>query len=927
MKKYLYKNKYFIFTGLLSFVLLLNIYFLNLFVRDAYKIFFFNTNKIYYTNMSSFTSKLQDSIINNLEKTIKKVKLKYGFEKQNEFKFEDLYLFFSETSKNTLETNLPDTATYKYEDGYMLYNSKINEIDFRYRGDNNWHFINDKKSLKIKTKKKSLYKKIWKFNIIAPKTDQQLNNILAYQLATELQLLSPKQYPVRLHINNNYHGLYYFVEQIDESFLRNRFLMPGDIYVGEGSGFKDSYMGIWDENHLVKTLFTSADPWHKSAINNHFDDDNKDPLRKLIYIINNNTYKSKKELSNLLDLESWATFAIYKSLLITYHFDKIHNWKLYYDPWKQMFFPIVWDPMGFRRQFNQFGEILHLKIMQELFRNGDFLEIYFNKINFLNESGMIDRIHENIKNTVDDYLFEVNYDPNLHSSNVEKVEQNIAQLLSNVNNNFGEFKKRYKNSLNSNLFFSQDTKNSVIISGLNKNLYDKFEIEFYDETSLNSLTNVSIEHDYNVYDETFSHSTILPITRNGKNRLYFNFDYFPNLKISKLYYEKDKYFKKSKLVDYQSSYLKINFNKNISVKNIVLHGSSKKSIRLVKNTKSIDNQPFFFTTPQSNINSKKIILTGENVFEENKTFNEEVIIMPGTILKLKSGVSLFFNNSVSANGSFKKPIKVLSNDPLSLPWGTFGINNAETVNLNHVHFDNGSGYKDSTKEYSAMLSIHNVKEFTLRNCKISNSFIVDDMLHVVYSNGSVINSSFQNSFADAIDIDISKVIFDGLKVENAGNDGLDLMSSEVIVSSSTITSSKDKGISVGENSYVSVYNSDIKNNFKGIEVKDGSKAIIDSTKIIHNNTDISAYKKNWRYGSPGYLFFVDSDTNLNNISLKDNSQIYIDKNQDQNGINTIINPNNISKIKKIKNYDLFKNDFRNFMKFVDNNTKFQVNND
>ena len=56
-----------------------------------------------------------------------------------------------------------------------------------------------------------------------------------------------------------------------------------------------------------------------------------------------------------------------------------------------------------------------------------------------------------------------------------------------------------------------------------------------------------------------------------------------------------------------------------------------------------------------------------------------------------------------------------------------------------------------------MLSIHNVENFKPQDCKLSNSFIVDDMLHVVYSNGSIINSDFENSFADAIDIDISKV--------------------------------------------------------------------------------------------------------------------------------------------------------------------------
>ena len=126
---------------------------------------------------------------------------------------------------------------------------------------------------------------------------------------------------------------------------------------------------------------------------------------------------------------------------------------------------------------------------------------------------------------------------------------------------------------------------------------------------------------------------------------------------------------------------------------------------------------------------------------------------------------LYFLTTLFTLKDLSRIYQVISKKPMSLPWGTFGIKNANEVFLKHVHFDNGSGYKDSIKEYSAMLSIHNVENFKLQDCKLSNSFIVDDMLHVVYGNGSIINSDFENSFADAIDIDISKVTFDGLKLK------------------------------------------------------------------------------------------------------------------------------------------------------------------
>ena len=111
------------------------------------------------------------------------------------------------------------------------------------------------------------------------------------------------------------------------------------------------------------------------------------------------------------------------------------------------------------------------------------------------------------------------------------------------------------------------------------------------------------------------------------------------------------------------------------------------------------------------------------------------------------------------------------------------------------------------------------------------------------------------------------------------------MESEVSVKNTLIKNSKDKGISTGESSKLKVYDSVIENNNVGIASKDRSEANIFNSKFNFNIFQLSAYKKNWRYGSAGKIFannlnFLAAE---NLISSKNNSEIII-QNSKFNGV-------------------------------------------
>ena len=64
-----------------------------------------------------------------------------------------------------------------------------------------------------------------------------------------------------------------------------------------------------------------------------------------------------------------------------------------------------------------------------------------------------------------------------------------------------------------------------------------------------------------------------------------------------------------------------------------------------------------------------------------------------------------------------------------------------------------------------MLSIHDTSEIVLENILLEKNKVYDDTLHFVYGNNIKINNCYiNNAFADAIDIDISKISIDPVEL-------------------------------------------------------------------------------------------------------------------------------------------------------------------
>jgi len=261
-----------------------------------------------------------------------------------------IHLFVAEASKKSLEEHLPQSGREYVEAHLMHPDGAIRKASIKYRGDFHWHWAFPKKSMRVKTKKSKLYRGMRQINFIAPKWPEQLNNYLSYRLAHRMEILAPRAEMVEVFVNGRNTGVHLMVEQLEEMVLRHNDRMPGDLYVGELIA-RDRYNGI--DNHV----FHHPRLWEKAAVNNHYPEESRAPIEKLCdLVVALRSEATVGELRALLDLDAWGRFAAFRVLTASPHYDHTHNWRLYYDPWRHVIEPIVWDTNGWHPNLRTGGE-------------------------------------------------------------------------------------------------------------------------------------------------------------------------------------------------------------------------------------------------------------------------------------------------------------------------------------------------------------------------------------------------------------------------------------------------------------------------------------------------------------------------------------------------------------------------------------------
>lgn len=758
----------------------------------------------------------------------------------------------------------------------MLINNTTISGKLKPRGDTASHWANKYKSWRFTTNKKKLINGNHKVNFIILKTRNLLNNHLSYKTAKLIDLLSPDSSLVTFSINNEKDTLKLMVEQINENFLRKNKIMPSDIYKGDNFGRKMVNVdGV--------SLFDNPSLWTKESYNNHYKKNNKKPLVDMIQKLHSDKF-------DRLDLYEFAKFSAFIDIIGTKHHDTYHNWLVYYDSYKEKMYPIVWDPMGF-----EFGggpkdeysnNIITSLLLESLHRNYKFIkykhsilfDFYTNKerdfLNMLTREFKIAKEKVDLVNFgIDRKLNYVGYDELIrlldkyHQDIISRYNKRKILFLSKAT------EENYKYAFVDNkirLSIDGDKLIKKVILKLNSEpKISKFKVKF-------QLNGSDVSQDISVNLDLNEKQIIIPISilSNVKQKLIkykeYNSTYIKDLSFDEATYDIEGY--------------------DVGlVEKIYLEFLSGETIE-VNRVDSLEAKSF------SNVfdivdeyKEQTITWSGDISIKGLRTINSDINIKPGTRVILHKDASLIVNGKVSAVGVDNNPILFIAENNKN-PWGAIVIKGQKSNGsiFKNCIFQGGSGNKGEFHEYTAMLSIHNVKNVLIDKCKFYDSRVTDDMVHVVYSDVTINNTIFKNSFSDALDADISSLKVNNSQFIDSGNDAIDLMTTDASVTNSVFLNSFDKGISVGESSNISASDNVFKNNKIGVQSKDSSTAYIRNSSFSNNNIAVDLYHKNWRYEKGGSMHVENSVLNGNdkNYVVDKKSSLIIDGNRyEKNDIN------------------------------------------
>ena len=763
-----------------------------------------------------------------------------------------LYIVIPEANLAQLESHMPQSG-FEYVAGRIIRDGKLSKVKVKYRGDTFYRWAWDKKSIRIKTSKKSLFDGIRSINLLAPRTPEQVNNYLSYRLAKMMGVLAPKTELGRLVINGEDRGVHILVEQIKELTLRNAALMPGDIYRGELIG-KDRF----GPGAPTDSLFRSAAVWDKVAINNHYPEPSKAPLEHLIKLVQQSHLPSaQKQLSQIMDMKAWGRFAAFESLTQTTHTDEIHNWRIYFDPWRSRFVPIVWDPMGWHNTLRGQpirSEFIQNSLMKALYSNGDFIRARSGALHTFFDNNTDKEFLKLVSKTIRIMVKEVSSDPYLNPPQPDTVNRWLRLLERKIGYVFGE---------KDDIFLENDPRLNLVIASTRLDAHNldllvrgKHPVKQL-RLNLSEAASAPIRAVVRYNLPTGEEEIDFPVVAtNAGKHLLIRGGFLPDLTVRPEVNHRS-------TLQSDPGFYRIEL-KGLPPRTRILSAEVDRGHGWIP-TESVESiTPAVFSQLYAPVAldtvSEPIVWSGEVTLEGHHILDRPLVIEPGTSVNLGPEATLVLKNRLIAEGTEEMPIRFRPAIGEQRPWGAVVLSGrgADGSVLSHCEMTGGSGLKGDLFEYSAMLSIHDVKDVVISDCLFRDNHVVDDMVHTVYTDIRFDRVHFKNALSDALDLDISKAIISDSCFENNGNDAVDLMTTEARITDSHFENNGDKGVSVGENSQLYAVNNTFEGNFIGLQSKDRSTAVLLNQTFKNNSTALHAYKKNWRYGDGGAILLAKS---------------------------------------------------------------------
>tara|TARA_B100001250_G_scaffold300104_1_gene261800 strand:- start:35575 stop:38184 length:2610 start_codon:yes stop_codon:yes gene_type:complete len=743
--------------------------------------------------------------------------------------------------------------------GEILLDKDLVKLKFKLHGTSASPLKRGGISLRLKHKKDPPYfQNMRDFKLITAYDEADISTIVINNLANDLGLIAVKREYKILRINGNDLGLYQLEEHHSkEWFERNSkltnytIIKSNDDWDRKEVTAHTSNTDLWIENKEFKT--SSDEP--EVAIG---------ALDKLLLSIRT---ESIEEINNLIDIDYWAKFVAFFSIVNNNHPITGDNLKYIYDHTKGKFlilfrledqilpidndiekFPYSW----FQAPMEYEGSDTH-KLFQILLKNPAFIN---KKNKYLNEIvGKKEQLFETANNIYDENYqilkYNSNYIPRHRINHQKKIFFDDLDNNFNIANNYLNYHKVFITTQSLDSGFQVD----IINDSFHDLLLENIVINKSDLSSDNQAKSILEKHPINII---LSKPQINENLRQHITKQTIFYDVSGSIE-------------------------------NFEIRNMTTGKSFKKNEIYLNNKKAIKFSTYedaIDTLKSNNISyeiyqrGKIIIKSGEYLISNSIILpnNYSLEIEPGTSFRLKEGASFLIKGDFTAKGTKKYPILFTSADPFK-PFGVLAVIGKDRlveVNVSHLEVSGGSEATIEGIRFLGQFSVH-YSNFYANSITLSNSFS-DDGGNIRNSNIDIRNSIFINNSFDQLDLDFCNgklrgSFFEGNITEvnseiDPNGDGIDLSGSYVVLEDNIFSNFRDKGASIGEESVALFIENRFDENNKAVAIKDGSRAFfLDNNTFNDNFEDFSIYIKKPFYDEP--QIYIDSTTTKYNFDLSE----------------------------------------------------------
>jgi parallel beta-helix repeat protein len=711
-----------------------------------------------------------------------------------------------------------------------LPNQQILTARIRRRGDNSVHWLSGKRSLSVRTSRSAFFQRFRQFGLSAKDV---YTSYVANRLAGEFGLMAPATTIVPVYLNNQFDGMYRFVEVVDSSFVIPYHRMPGNIYRGDAAERGDSYKGV------PRDLLANPYIWEREALNERRTGPGDRQLRELIEDINGGDSAHQRMMSRVDRAEVSRLLAYLLMVGDPYHMDAVHNQIWYEDPVTGLMHPIPWDI-----------RLLRLDRPQRQRVNVFFRET-------LRDASVVDGILRELSSRFNDTAWMARRDslvgdPARRYANELRFEALRAGLIPPVGN--AAESRRILQANDSVLHrWLADARVAFaagpLVAGMR--LLD-FETRGLAGADLIGITVAgsgggSLRMDANDNGVLDSSDPLVEGRWDG-NR------FVPSAPLPLVGgWDASEPVIQPGTQHYRVFLLGSHGTGSVTPDLVNRYTRVPLAVEELAPGTAIHQRRLFGLWRESRAGSGIRRFSGQvNLTADLElTAADTLVIEPGTTLRLGADVSILSRGPIQARGTEERPIRIIAAAP-GQAFGVIGLvgPGADSSEFRWVTFERGGHALKGSVEFSATLNLHEVRGVTLDHVTVGSS----GGAAIRAANAQVVlsNSTIAQSTGDGLVVDYSDVIVDSNSFEQIQGTAVDLTGSSGEVRQNRILGPGLKGIVVGELSDPRITHNQIQGTWNGIVVTDRSRPFVANNSLTSNHVAIVESRENWRYQAGGW---------------------------------------------------------------------------